>query len=194
MNFKRAATKRLVGLLVLTLVALCAPSANARTNARPGRAHTTRHEPAVRLVAGRAQTHGDAQDAERYIRKALADWVAANNRKDYKSADDIWAADVVGWFPSAEEFSPEAAFAVAGLPVKKGTAYSTYELKIEEIDASSSFAAVHDVWTETRHFDGSGVTARRVIRGSELWRRQPDGNWKIARFVSAPEKWERAGN
>lgn len=186
--------KRLAALLVLTLVALCASPASARVSASRSRAHTSRRATAVRVVAGRAQASADAQDVEGRIRKALSDWVAANNRRDYKSAGNIWAANAVGWFPSAEEFSPEAAFAAAGLPVKKGTAYSTYELKIEEIDASGAFAAVHDVWTETRHFDGASVTARRVIRGSELWRRQADGGWKIARFVSAPEKWEKAGN
>lgn len=56
---------------------------------------------------------------------------------------------------------------------------------------SGSLAAVHDIWTETLHFDGSKVTVRRVIRGSEMWRRQPDGKWKIARWLSAPEKWVR---
>jgi ketosteroid isomerase-like protein len=129
--------------------------------------------------------------AEAQIRKALADWVAATNRRDDAAADVIWGPNVVGWFPEAPEFSNSAAFALAGIPEKKDASYSTYELKIEEVAVSGSMAAVYDIWTETKHFNGSSVTVRRIIRGNELWRLQPDGKWRIVRFVSAPEKWEK---
>lgn len=129
--------------------------------------------------------------AEAQIRKALADWVEATNRRDDKTADQIWGPNVVGWFPKAKEFHGGAAFALAGLPEKEGASYSTYELKIDEVAVSGQMAAVYDIWTETVHFDGSPVTVRRIIRGNELWRLQPDGKWKIVRWVSAPEKWEK---
>ena len=138
--------------------------------------------------------HVHAQDekkAETEIRGALADWVLATNRGDQATAGKIWGPNVIGWFPRASEFSSSAAWAVAGLPEKKGESYSTYELKIDEVVVSGSIAAVYDVWTETRHFKGSPVTVNRVIRGNELWRLQPDQSWKIVRWVSAPEKWER---
>lgn len=133
----------------------------------------------------------DDKESEAQIRKALADWVAATNRRDDKTADEIWGPNVVGWFPKAEEFRGGAAFALAGLPEKAGASYSTYELKIDEVAVSGRMAAVYDIWTETVHFDGSSVTVRRIIRGNELWRLQPEGKWKIVRWVSAPEKWER---
>jgi ketosteroid isomerase-like protein len=138
-----------------------------------------------------ANAFQDNKKSEAQIRKALADWVAATNRRDDAAADKIWGPNVVGWFPGATEFSRSVAFAVAGLPEKKGEAYSTYELKIDEVAVSGSIAAVYDVWTETKHFNGSSVTVKRIIRGSELWRLQPDGKWRIVRWVSAPEKWER---
>ena len=142
----------------------------------------------VSLAPGQSQSD---RKSEAQIRKALADWVAATNRRDDTAANTIWAQNVVGWFPKAPEFSNSAAFAVAGIPEQKGASYSTYELKIEEVAVSGSIAAVHDVWTETKHFNGSSVTVRRIIRGSELWRKQGDGKWKIVRWVSAPEKWEK---
>lgn len=133
----------------------------------------------------------DDKKSEAQIRQALADWVAATNRRDDKTADKIWGPNVVGWFPKAQEFHGGAAFALAGLPEKKDASYSTYELKIDEVAVSDRMAAVYDIWTETVHFDGSSVTVRRIIRGNELWRLQPDGKWKIVRWVSAPEKWEK---
>lgn len=131
----------------------------------------------------------DDKKSEAEIRKALADWMDATNRRNMTAANAIWDKNVIGWFPGAAEFSLMAAFEAAGIPAKKGASYSTYEIKIDEIAISGSLAAVYDVWTETRHFDGSKVTVKRLIRSSEMWKRQPDGKWKITRWVSAPEKW-----
>jgi ketosteroid isomerase-like protein len=133
----------------------------------------------------------DDKKSEAQIRKALADWVEATNRRDTAAADTIWGPNVVGWFPQAPEFSKSAAFALAGIPESKGASYSTYKLTIDNVAVSGSLAAVHDIWAETVHFNGSPVTVRRIIHGSELWRLQPDKKWRIVRWVSAPEKWEK---
>src|SRR5918911_1488238 len=89
---------------------------------------------AVFVLAGRVSQGLSAspQDkkSEAQIRQALADWVEATNRRDDAAADAIWGPNVVGWFPEAPEFSKSAAFAVAGIPEKKGASYSTYEVKI----------------------------------------------------------------
>lgn len=137
-----------------------------------------------------AQPKGDFQ-AETEIRNSLAAWVEATNKKDEKSANSIWAPNAVGWFPSSPEAGYKAAFDLAGMAFKKDAIYSTYGLKIEEVALSGPIAAVHDIWTEIVHFEGTDVTVKRQIRGSELWRLQSDGKWRIARFVSAPEKWEK---
>ncbi len=131
------------------------------------------------------------QQAEAEIRKSLAAWVEATNKKDEKSANTIWVANPVGWMPAAPEFGYKAAFELAGLPPRNGGAYPTFELKIDEVAVAGALAAVHDIWTETLHFEGSDMLVKRTIRGSELWRLQPDGKWRIARYVSAPEKWEK---
>ena len=135
-------------------------------------------------------TQSDEQ-SEAQIRKALADWVEATNRGDDAAANTIWADKMIGWFPKVPELGLSGAFAAAGLPEKKEGVRSTYELKIDEVVVSGSVASVYDIWTETAHFQGSPVTVKRIIRGNELWRRQANGAWKIARFVSAPEKWEK---
>jgi ketosteroid isomerase-like protein len=126
------------------------------------------------------------------IRARLDAWVAAQNRRDRGAASTIWAPGVVGWFPRAELFSDSAARAVAGVPAGAGDAHSTYQLTVESLVVSGDVAVVHDVWRETRWFRTESAAASRVIRGSELWRRQPGGTWKIARWVSAPEPWTKA--
>jgi hypothetical protein len=61
----------------------------------------------------------------------------------------------------------------------------TCEVRVEEVTARGPIAAVHDVWTGTQRLPGAAAPVRRVIRGSE----QPDGQGRIARYVSAPEPW-----
>jgi len=143
------------------------------------------------VMAQGPKTSQDDKKSEAEIRKALADWVNATNRKDQTAANEIWAPNVVGWFPEAPEFNLSAAFLAAGLPEKRGVSYSTYKVKIDEVAVSGPLAAVYDIWTETRHFNESPVTVKRIIRGSELWRLEPNGKWKIVRWVSAPEKWKK---
>jgi hypothetical protein len=99
---------------------------------------------------------------------------------------------MVGWFPSAPLFSDSAARAAAGVVPSREPprARTTFGIVIDDIVASGSVMVVHDVWTETRELGTSENEAQRVIRGSELWRCQPDGRWRIARYVSAPEPWK----
>jgi ketosteroid isomerase-like protein len=51
---------------------------------------------------------------------------------------------------------------------------------------SGRLAVVRDTW---RFTTGSGAadSAVAVVRSFEVWRRLPDGAWKIARWISAPE-------
>ena len=138
-----------------------------------------------------ACTTQDSASAAMAIRARLAQWVAQVNSGDPASGT-IWAAPVAGWFPRGPEFSDSAAYATAGLNPSVGAATVTYAITVDEVAVSSRLAAVHDIWKEVRHFPGTTVTVSRQIRGSELWRCQPDGAWRIARWVSAPEHWIRS--
>jgi len=131
----------------------------------------------------------DSTAASAAVRARLAEWVRQANGNDNEGMREVWAPGLVGWFPRAPIFSDSAALATAGLrnpPTSGGRA--TFDLIIDYIVAAGSFVVVHDIWTETRRLS-PGKTVRRQIRGSELWRCQPDGRWRIARYVSAPEPW-----
>lgn len=125
------------------------------------------------------------------VRARLAEWVRQANVGDRDGMREVWAPGYVGWFPTASIFGDSAAYAVASRPFKMTSqnARTSYDIVIDEIVASGSVVVVHDLWTEKRDFPQSKTTIKREIRGSELWRCQPDGRWRISRFVSAPEPW-----
>jgi len=62
-----------------------------------------------------------------------------------------------------------------------------YDLVIDEVVASGPIVVVPDSWTQTLRLSAS-KKVKREIRESEFWRCQPDGHWRIARYVSAPEQ------
>jgi ketosteroid isomerase-like protein len=149
---------------------------------------------AARSTAGQTAAGCAARDssaAASAIRQRLAGWVAETNAGDEAAARTIWAPGVTGWFPRGAEFTDSAAYRAAGLLPSAGPARVSFEIRVDEVAVSGSLAAVHDVWTETRRFPTSAVAVRREIRGSELWACQPDGSWRIRRWVSAPEHWVR---
>jgi ketosteroid isomerase-like protein len=123
------------------------------------------------------------------VRQRLADWVRQANSGDQAGTRDVWAPRLAGWFPQAAVFSDSAARSLGASSKDARAARTVYDLVIDDIVASGSIVVVHDIWTETREFPQPGRSVYRVIRGSELWRCQPDGRWRIARYVSAPEPW-----
>lgn len=133
----------------------------------------------------------DSAAAAGAVRARLAAWVRQANASDRESMRDVWAPGLIGWFPRAALFSDSAAFAVARVPPPTSDVRTSFELVIDDVVVGGSIVAVHDIWTETRVL-APGKVVRRQIRGSELWRCQPDGRWRIVRYVSAPEPWSLA--
>jgi len=132
----------------------------------------------------------DRPAAAAAVRARLTEWVRQANANDSEGMREVWAPGLVGWFPRAPIFSDSAAFAAAGLrDTSTSGVRATFELVIDDIVAGGGIVVVHDIWTETRRLS-PGKAVRRQIRGSELWRCQPDGRWRIARYVSAPEPWK----
>jgi len=130
----------------------------------------------------RADAAADNAAAEKQIRAALAHWVEAANRGDYKAALVVWAPDLIGWSPdgSDDNYAREAAGAKAPGPVK-----TTYGLTINEVIVDGSLAVVRDTWTQTTKQD-SGPDKIASFRSYEVWRRQPDRTWKISRWIDGP--------
>ena len=132
-----------------------------------------------------AQQPGDSSTAVRDIRATLAKWVKAANGQDWRAAAEIWAPDLVGWYPGQPDDTYAKEMSQAARP-RSGRKPTRYEVTVNEVMVSGSMAVVRDTWRFTTN-SGSPDSSVAVVRSFEVWRRQPDRVWKIARWISAPE-------
>jgi ketosteroid isomerase-like protein len=132
-----------------------------------------------------SQTPTDSATAASTIRAALADWVAAANRNDWKAAARVWAPDLVGWYPGQPDdtYTREMERLAHSKPARTRTHYA---VDVIEVMVSGPMAVVRDIWRFTS-FPSPGDSTVAIVRSYEVWRRQPDNQWKIARWISAPE-------
>ena len=61
---------------------------------------------------------------------------------------------------------------------------STYSFDIKEIIVSGDMAIVRLVWTSRVSQDGSSQVIETKEPGLDVFRRQPDGTWRIARYMA----------
>jgi ketosteroid isomerase-like protein/dienelactone hydrolase len=139
-------------------------------------------------VPQQAMVGGNDTVSEREIRRALAEWVDAANAGDRRRANRIWANDLIGWYPG----QPDDTYGreiEAEQRQPSGRPSTTISLNIDEVIVSGDLAIVRDTWTYSRQPPRPDLPD--VIRSFEVWRRQADGAWKIARWISAPETTRR---
>jgi len=128
-------------------------------------------------------TNASNKLAERQIRSALADWVSAANRGDYKTALKVWAPDLIGWASDGADDTYQREAESAERPIQAPK--TTYELTINELIIEGTLAVVRDTWIETTRGDTGSEKVTR-FRSYEVWRRQPDMSWKISRWIDGP--------
>jgi ketosteroid isomerase-like protein len=125
----------------------------------------------------------DTAMVTKQIRTALTQWSQAANRQDWKTALQLWAPDLVGWVraDNIDTYAQQAEFVAH--PPPSHTGYTL--LKINEVIVEGSLAVVRDTWTrKIPQADGHEELFR--VRRCEIWRRQPDKQWKIIRYVESP--------
>jgi ketosteroid isomerase-like protein len=147
---------------------------------------------AALLIGGIAAGRGawaSSSDDDAAIRKALQDWVRNFNSGDYLAAATVWAPDVVGWWgpPNSPVDTFERELEAAKQPIPPGAPKTTFELAIDEIIITGDLAVVRDTWVEATRPPDALTPKRKTFRSFEVWRRQPDRSWKIARWIDGPE-------
>jgi len=130
-------------------------------------------------LAGCAAMRPAPRDDETRIRARLAQWVEQFNSGDYAGAATIWAPDLIGVIPGRPDDSFDREMAGAQ---KAQRSQARFALTVDEVLVDGDLAVVRDTWKQT----GAGKDV--TFRSFEVWRRQPDGQWKIARWIdAAPE-------
>ena len=125
-----------------------------------------------------------ADKAEAAIREALAKWTADFNAHDAARICDLFAPDLVYDYRGFPERDFEALCGLLRRSLADRTKQFTYALEIKEIIVSGDLAIVRLVWTLRTTLPGTSAAVDSKEPGLDVFRRQPDGSWKIARYIA----------
>ena len=139
----------------------------------------------VPLVAGADPAAGPAEQA---IRRALIDWQLAFNAGDAGSVCNLFAPDLRYDYRGFPERGFEEVCALLGGSLADRSRKFTYDLAIKEVIVSGDLAVVRLIWTLTVKRPGqAGAGNVSEEPGLDVFRRQPDGSWKIIRYMAYEE-------
>ena len=129
-----------------------------------------------------AQTPAGA--AETAIRGALAQWTADFNARDTARICDLFAPDLVYDYRGFPERTHADLCGLLRRSLADRTRQFTYALDIKEIIVSGDMAVVRLVWTLTTTLPGTSMPVVSKEPGLDVFRRQPDGNWRISSYIA----------
>ena len=126
----------------------------------------------------------DNAAAEAAVRSALAAWNAAFNAGDAKGACALFAPDLRYDYAGLPERNYDAMCAQLERVLADRSKTFAYALDLKEVIVSGDIAVARLVWTLTiRPADGSpAITSTET--GMDMFRKQPDGTWRISRFIA----------
>lgn len=139
---------------------------------------------AIGLIAaatGAALAESDADKAA--IVQRLQRWTAAFNAKDPVGTCDLFAPDLVYSIPEVVRGTRETMCSnLAALQLRTDIKLRYDMPDIHEILVAGDVAVVRLTWTLTTEVNG--VRDTTTEEGMDIFRRQPDGRWSIARFIA----------
>jgi uncharacterized protein (TIGR02246 family) len=130
-----------------------------------------------------------AERAEDAIRAALHKWTQDFNAGDAQAVCSLFAPELAYDFRGYPERGYQDICERLQHSLGDASKSYSYALDIREILVSGDLAVVRLVWTLTVTLpNGQAVTS--VEPGMDVFRRQPDGSWKIIRYLAyqAPER------
>jgi len=141
---------------------------------------------AMLLVAAHALAADDDSAAvQNQIRVALEKWKLDFNAGDASQVCALFAPDLISNFRGEPEDTYNSLCANMQAALTDPAKSYHYDLEIKEILVSGDLAVVRLVWTMKVHpkdAASSEVTTREP--GMDIFRRQPDGSWKISRYMA----------
>ena len=121
--------------------------------------------------------------AEAAIRARLAAWTEAFNRGDAAATCDLFADDLKSEVQGAPAGDKAAVCARIAKALAKSAGKLAYLCQIHEILVSGDLAMVRLTWVLTERPDGKALSRDE---GMDIFRRDADGIWRIARFMAFP--------
>jgi len=130
---------------------------------------------------GVAQTADRAQDE---IRAALLKWTADFNARNARDICNLFAPDLRYDFQGSPERGYQDVCALLQRSLNDPSKRYSYSAAIKEIIVSGDLAVVRLTWTLTVKTDGAAGEITSEEPGIDVFRKQPDGSWKIIRYVA----------
>lgn len=141
----------------------------------------------VGLLLAAAATPASAQTggaAEAAIRSALTQWTSDFNARDATRICDLFAKDLRYDYRGFPERDYETLCGLLHKSLADRTKRFAYSLDIKEIIVSGDLAIVRLVWTLRLTSVDAANTVESKEPGLDVFRRQPDGSWKIVRYIA----------
>ncbi len=125
-----------------------------------------------------------ANDGPAAITSALTGWTETFNARRHADVCALFAPDLVATYRGQPDRNFEELCTLLQSSLQNPTRSYHYALELQEILPSGDLAAVRLVWTLTVR--GANGEVLETVRepGLDIFKRQPDGSWKIARFVA----------
>jgi uncharacterized protein (TIGR02246 family) len=140
---------------------------------------------AVVLAAVGAATpaRADVNSDKAAITDRLQRWTVAFNARDAAGVCDVFAPDLISTVPEALDGRRDALCERLSAVLAKPELRLHYDSPdLREIIVSGDIAVVRLFWTLTAQ---KGVESSVTTEaGMDIFKRQPDGKWSIARFIS----------
>jgi uncharacterized protein (TIGR02246 family) len=123
-------------------------------------------------------------EAEKAIRDALTRWTADFNARDASRICDLFAPDLRYDFRGTPERDYNAMCSALHRALGDRSKTLAYSFDIKEIIVSGDIAIVRLVWTSRVSREGASQITETKEPGLDVFRRQPDGKWRIARYMA----------
>jgi steroid delta-isomerase len=142
------------------------------------------HFAAIAFLLAPMAACGNNATAAAEIKSALTQWMADFNDGKADKVCNLFAPDLKSDFRGQPERNFQQLCALLQKSLKDEARSFTYGLDIKEIIVSGDLAVVRLVWTLTIRPKGGGAAIVTREPGLDIFRKQSDGSWKIARFLA----------
>jgi uncharacterized protein (TIGR02246 family) len=125
--------------------------------------------------------------AEAEIRAAFAQWTGDFNARRADKVCDLFAKDLVAHYRGTPErgYDRQCELLTTALTDPRRRYHNA--LAIREILVFGDIAIARVVWTQTVRDNESGTETKTVEPGLDVFRRDPDGQWRIIRYLAYDE-------
>jgi len=134
-------------------------------------------------LIGPAAAQSDSP-AQAEIRSALTRWMADFNAGNADKVCLLFAPDLVAQYRGQPERNYDELCALLKRSLSDRSKSYSYSLAIKEILVAGDLAVVRLIWTLKVTSKNPPAETTAEEPGMDVFRRQPDGSWKISRYIA----------